>query len=72
MAKRDFVIEPIYMNSEEAAKYLMKTKSTLAQWRCHGVGPAYIPGRPAVYLKADLDAFQHGRRIVPTLNRQVA
>ena len=61
-----------YMNTEEAAAYLRRTRKSLEMWRCNGTGPAYIPGRPVLYKKSDLDAFMESRRVVPALNRPAA
>ena len=41
-----------------AAVYLSVSKDTLARWRCHGEGPAYVKfGRSVVYRIDALDAY---------------
>jgi excisionase family DNA binding protein len=46
------------LKTEEAAKKLNLTKSTLEAWRCRGGGPAFIKlGRAVRYRQEDLDAF---------------
>ena len=50
------------VRTEEAAKILDVTKSTLEYWRCRGGGPPYIKyGRAVRYREADLHQFIESR-----------
>lgn len=62
------LVTPAALTAEEAATYLGLSRQTLANWRVHGVGPAYSrlggAGRPRiVYLVEDLDAFLRANRV---------
>lgn len=48
--------------SREVAAYLRKSEGTLANWRYHGIGPAYIPmtagkGKGVLYRWSDVEAW---------------
>ena len=46
------------VRTEQAAKILDVTKSTLESWRCRGGGPPFVRyGRAIRYREADLDQF---------------
>lgn len=62
------LVTPAVLTTEEAAIYLGLSRQTLANWRVHGLGPAYSrlggAGRPRiVYLIEDLDAFLRDNRV---------
>ena len=53
----------LYLANDEALKKL-GSYSTLAHWRCRGVGPAFIKiGSKVAYRGADLNAWIKGRRV---------
>lgn len=58
-----------WLDTEAAAKYLMRPIGTLKGWRSRGIGPAYryVNHRLIRYHVDDLDAFVRGegRRIEP-------
>ena len=65
------LITPATLTTKEAAVYLGLSSQTLANWRVHGLGPAYLrlgsPGRPRImYLPEDLDAFLRANRVKTT------
>ena len=65
------LVTPAVLTTEEAAVYLGLSRQTLANWRFHGRGPAYLrlggAGRPRiVYLPEDLDAFLRANRVKTT------
>ena len=65
------LVTPAVLTTEEAAIYLGLSHQTLANWRVHGLGPAYSrlggAGRPRiVYLVEDLDAFLRANRVKTT------
>lgn len=65
------LVTPATLTTKEAAVYLGLSDQTLANWRVHGEGPAYLrlgnPGRPRiVYLPEDLDAFLRANRVKTT------
>ena len=46
------------LRTEQAAKILDVTKSTLESWRCRGGGPPFVRyGRAIRYREEDLDRF---------------
>lgn len=46
------------LRTEQAAKILDVTKSTLESWRCRGGGPSFVRyGRAIRYREEDLDLF---------------
>ncbi len=46
------------LRTEQAAKILDVTKSTLESWRCRGGGPQFVRyGRAIRYREADLERF---------------
>ena len=55
------------MDSRSAAKVLgLKSHYTLNNWRCAGIGPAYIKvGRAIRYRSADLEQWVTKQRINP-------
>lgn len=56
-------ISKIVMNSDEAAKKLGLSNSTLAKMRVYGRGPQYLKlGRRVVYSLADLEAWLNENR----------
>lgn len=62
------LVTPAALTAKEAAIYLGLSRQTLANWRVHGLGPAYSrlggAGRPRiVYLPEDLDAFLRDNRV---------
>jgi hypothetical protein len=48
------------LTASEAAAYLRLKPATLANWRCKGIGPAYMcySNRAIRYSRAALDAFK--------------
>ena len=50
------------MDSNNAAKYLLRAPKTLAMWRMNGVGPEWkkVNGR-VIYTKGWLDTFMRDR-----------
>jgi hypothetical protein len=54
---------PAWQSPETAARYLDTAETTLADWRCKGVGPAFkkIGQRMVRYSRDDLDAFMRER-----------
>lgn len=73
------LITPATLTTKEAAVYLGLSDQTLANWRVHGQGPAYLrlgssgSGRPRiVYLPEDLDAFLRANRVKTTGSKAVA
>ena len=71
------LITPATLTTKEAAVYLGLSDQTLANWRVHGQGPAYLrlgsPGRPRiVYLPEDLDAFLRANRVQTSGSKAVA
>ena len=56
--------DALYLTNDEALKKL-GTYSTLAHWRCEGVGPAYIKIglKTVAYRGADLNAWLTRRRV---------
>ena len=55
--------DTLYFANDEALKKL-GSYSTLAHWRCRGVGPAFIKiGSKVAYRGADLNAWIKGRRV---------
>lgn len=70
-------VTPAALTAEEAAIYLGLSRQTLANWRVHGLGPAYSrlggAGRPRiVYLVEDLDAFLRANRVQTSGSKAVA
>jgi len=50
------------VRTEQAAKILDVTKSTLESWRCRGGGPPFIKyGRAIRYRESDLQTFIESR-----------
>ena len=50
------------VRTEQAAKILDVTKSTLEAWRCRGGGPPFIRyGRAVRYRESDLESFIQSR-----------
>ena len=55
--------DALYLTTDEALKKL-GCYSTLAHWRCQGVGPAFIKiGAKVAYRGADLNAWLNRRRV---------
>lgn len=55
--------EPEYLTTPEAARYLRKSVS----WLLRQPGIAYIPGRPNVYKKSDLDQWFDRNKFRPAV-----
>lgn len=54
----------------ELAKAGVATEGTLAQWRCHGRGPAYHrTGNKIHYLGQDINEWVNAVRVVPNGKR---
>lgn len=59
-----------YLSTKEAAELLHVDVRTLANWRCKGVGPAFIRASNGVrhgvvlYTRDDIDAYLAKRRVV--------
>lgn len=45
------------MTARNASLYLGISEKTLAMWRCHGIGPAFIKKGRIFYFKDALDAW---------------
>lgn len=60
---------PLLLNEQQAANYLLVTRSALAQWRNRGVGPVYIKLNGHIcYRASDVAAFINAN-VVPTSGR---
>jgi hypothetical protein len=59
---------PTALNTEEAAAFLGVADSTLRDWKCQRIGPAYTQysARCVRYAQADLEKFIADRRVVPS------
>jgi excisionase family DNA binding protein len=57
------------MTTDQAAVYLHRKRATLEHWRWGGKGPAYIPGKPVLYRRVDLDAWMQSVRLVPEFSK---
>lgn len=57
---------PVYLSSDDAARYLALSVPTLKRYRYQGKGPAYstLGPRRVVYAIADLDAWVAANRVV--------
>jgi hypothetical protein len=54
---------------KQAAAMLELSEQTLANWRCRGVGPAYLKiGRSVRYKEAELAIYAERNRIEPDPN----
>jgi predicted DNA-binding transcriptional regulator AlpA len=61
------------LNSKEASQCLGVKEQTLAQWRCHGIGPKFIRlgGRKSIrYTQSDLDDYLK-QGVVTPVNEEV-
>lgn len=53
---------PILLAPDQVAEFLGVTKATLADWRCKGMGPAYVKvGRLIRYPQSPLDEWLEAR-----------
>jgi hypothetical protein len=62
-----------HLNTAEAAKWLGVKESTLRDWRCGQVGPAYIEisSRCVRYAMEDLIKWRDERRRIPSVQGSV-
>jgi len=51
------------LDTEAAAGYLGVSRRTVEGWRYKGTGPAHIGGRPVLYRREDLKAWQKERKV---------
>lgn len=55
------------LSIEEAAKILHVPGHRLAQWRCKGIGPAYVKiGRDVLYRRSVLEKFILDQEVIPS------
>lgn len=63
------VIQPEYLNTQQAAIYLGMSKQTLEIWRCHGCGPEFHKLSQMVrYKRSTLDEFMNTKIKTNTIN----
>lgn len=61
---------PQLLEPEQAAQALGVSPRTLANWRCLGIGPAYVcVGRARRYRAADLSSWADAHRMDPSAPR---
>lgn len=55
------------LDPDQASAFIGAEPKTLANWRCQGIGPAFIRvGRKIVYDPADIEAWKASNRFQST------
>lgn len=61
------------LTTEQAAKMLNLSATTLTTWRCRGGGPRYVrAGRLVRYARVDLEAWVKTRRFTNTSESSIS